>query len=132
MIWELNINTKKRNELVDITNKIESVVKEAKVKEGICIVYCPHTTAAITINEGADPDVKEDILEQLSKMVPEEGSYKHSEGNSDAHIKSSLVGASETIIIKEGKLMLGRWQSIYFAEFDGPRKREVIVKIISG
>jgi len=132
MIWELNINTKKRNELVDITNKIESVVKEAKVKEGICIVYCPHTTAAITINEGADPDVKEDILERLSKMVPEEGSYKHSEGNSAAHIKSSLVGASETIIIKEGKLMLGRWQSIYFAEFDGPRKREVIVKIISG
>ncbi len=128
---EILISTDKRNELVDITDKIREVVKESGVKEGVCIVYCPHTTAAITINENADPDVRRDILVNLSKLIPEKMDYQHSEGNSDAHIKSSLIGASETIIIHDGGLVLGRWQSLFFAEFDGPRERRIIVKIIS-
>ena len=130
MIGEFEVNTGKRNELVDITKKVEQFVGKSKVKEGLCIVYCPHTTAAITINEGADPDVKTDLLKQLSNMVPENEEYKHSEGNSDSHIKSSLIGASEMIVIEESKLVLGRWQSVFFAEFDGPRDRKVIVKIV--
>lgn len=130
MIKELSISTSNRNELVDITNKVKDIVKQSKIKEGICVVYCPHTTAAITINESADPDVQRDILVNLSKLIPENGDYQHSEGNSDSHIKSSLVGASETLIIKDNNLILGTWQNIYFAEFDGPRQRKIIIKII--
>jgi secondary thiamine-phosphate synthase enzyme len=130
MIKEINLNTSKRNELVDITNNIKEIIKQSKVKEGICIVCCPHTTAAITINESADPDVQRDIIVNLSNIIPENGDYHHSEGNSDSHIKSSLIGASETLIIKDNNLILGTWQNIYFAEFDGPRKRKVTVKII--
>jgi secondary thiamine-phosphate synthase enzyme len=125
---EIKVDSNKRNELIDITLEVKEGVKD--VKEGICIVYCPHTTAAITINEGADPDVKEDILMHLGRRVPYEKGYKHSEGNSDAHIKSSLIGASETILIKDGNLVLGTWQKIYFSEFDGPRERKIIVKVI--
>ncbi len=132
MIGEFEVNTSKRNELVDVTKKVGQFVGKSKVKEGLCVVYCPHTTAAITINEGADPDVGDDLLMQLSKIAPENEGYKHGEGNSDSHIKSSLVGASEIIVIEDGKLMLGRWQSVFFAEFDGPRKRKVIVKVIEG
>ena len=128
---EFRVNTSKRNELVDITSEVRKIVKEAGIKDGVCIMYCPHTTAAITINEGADPDVKEDVLMQLRKLVTEDNGYKHSEGNSDAHIKSSIVGVSEVVVIKDGKLVLGQWQSIFFAEFDGPRNRGVIVKVIS-
>lgn len=127
MIKEISLNTSSRNELVDITNKIEELVSD--VKEGIVTVFCPHTTAAITINEGADPDVKKDILWKLSQLIPKDEDYKHSEGNSDAHIKSSLIGCSESVIVKDGKLVLGTWQSIYFCEFDGPRNRKVIVNI---
>ena len=127
---KLDIKTAKRIQLIDITEDINKTIKEKGVKEGICLAYCPHTTAAITINEGADPDVKTDLLRHLGKLVPENGSYKHSEGNSDAHIKSALVGASANIIIKGGKLLLGKWQSVYFAEFDGPRERAVYIKII--
>jgi len=127
---ELNISTKKRNELIDITADIKEIIEKSGLKEGTCVVYCPHTTAGITINEGADPDVKKDILMWLNKLVPESSDFQHSEGNSDAHIKSSLVGISKTLIVKEGDLLLGTWQNIYFAEFDGPRKRKVIVKIM--
>ena len=126
MIKELSIKTNTRNELIDITSEVEELVKD--IKEGTVTVFCPHTTAAITINENADPDVARDILYKLSDLIPKSDDYKHSEGNSDSQLKSSLVGASETIIVKEGKLLLGTWQSIYFAEFDGPRTRKVIIR----
>lgn len=130
MIKEIDIKSNKRNEMMDISSDINDFVNESGIKKGLCFVFCPHTTAGITINEGADPDVKKDIMNYLEKLVPYESNFKHSEGNSDAHIKSSLVGVSETIIIDKNKLVLGTWQSIYFAEFDGPRNRKVIVKII--
>lgn len=130
MIKEFNINTSNRNELVDITQEVKDIVKQSKIKQGICIVYCPHTTAAITINESADPAVQRDITVNLSKLIPEKGDYQHSEGNSDSHIKSSIIGASETLIIKDNSLILGTWQNIYFAEFDGPRQRKVIIKVL--
>ena len=131
MTKQIGVRTSKRNEFVDITGELQSVVEEVKVKSGICYVYVPHTTAAVTINEGADPSVKRDILMMLEKLIPQRASYSHMEGNSDAHIKSSLIGASETIIIQDGRLQLGTWQSVFFCEFDGPRSRRVIVKIIS-
>ncbi len=130
MIKEINISTSKRNELINITDEVTNLVKQSKIKQGICIVYCPHTTAAITINESADPAVQRDIIVNLSKLIPENGDYQHSEGNSDSHIKSSIIGASETLIIKDNNLILGTWQNIYFAEFDGPRQRKVIVKVL--
>ncbi len=126
---ELSISSSKRNELIDITSKIQELIN---IDNGICFIYCPHTTAAITINENADPDVKTDILGHLNSLIPENSNFKHSEGNSDAHIKSSIIGASETIIIKNRKLQLGTWQSIFFCEFDGPRQRKVIIKIMEG
>ncbi len=130
MIKDFALSTSKRNELIDITDEVKDIIKQSKAKQGICVVYCPHTTAAITINESADPAVQRDILVNLTKLIPENEDYQHSEGNSDSHIKSSLVGASETLIIKDNNLILGTWQCIYFAEFDGPRQRKVIVKIL--
>lgn len=126
----INLNTNSRNELVDITPEVEKRVKDSGIKDGLCFVFCPHTTGAITINENADPSVKDDILYTLNKAFPIESSYKHLEGNSDSHVKSSLVGASETLAIENGKLVLGTWQGIYFCEFDGPRSRKVFLKII--
>ncbi len=126
MIKELSVKTNSRNELVDITSEIEKLVNE--IEEGVCFIFVPHTTAAVTINENADPDVKSDILKKLSDLIPEHDDYRHSEGNSDAHLKSSLMGFSETVIIKNGSLVLGTWQSIYFCEFDGPRNRKIIIK----
>lgn len=131
MLKQIGVRTTKRNEFVDITGEVQSVVEESKVKNGICYVYVPHTTAAVTINEGADPSVKRDILMMLEKLIPHTASYAHMEGNSDAHIKSSLIGASEVIIVQDGRLQLGTWQSVFFCEFDGPRSRKVMVKIIS-
>jgi len=125
MIKEFSIKTNKRNEFLDITSQVEETVKD--IKEGTAIVYIPHTTAAVTINENADPDVKSDILKKLSHLIPESDNYQHAEGNSDAHVKASLVGTSETVIIKNGKLVLGTWQGIFFCEFDGPRTRKFIV-----
>lgn len=125
MIKEFSIKTNKRNEFLDITSQVEEAVKD--VKEGTAIVYIPHTTAAVTINENADPDVKSDILKKLSRLIPESDNYQHAEGNSDAHVKASLVGTSEIVIIKNGKLVLGTWQGIFFCEFDGPRTRKFIV-----
>ena len=125
MIKEIKINTTKRNEFVDITSEVADAVKD--IGEGTVTIYCPHTTAAITINEGADPDVQSDILRKLSELVPENDNYKHTEGNSDSHVKASLIGSSATVIVKDGKLLLGTWQAIFFAEFDGPRDRKVII-----
>ncbi len=125
-----NINSKERNQMIDITNCVRSAVEESGIVNGDVIVYCPHTTAAITINENADPDVPHDILLTLEELVPHHNSqYRHCEGNSDAHCKSSLIGCSRQIIIKNKSLNLGTWQDIFFCEFDGPRNRKVILQI---
>lgn len=129
MLKVLILNTD-AEELKEITGEVEAFVKESGVKKGLCLVYCPHTTAAITINENADPDVKEDFLMGLSKSFPKDKEYKHYEGNSHAHLMSAAIGASEMLIIEDGKLVRGTWQGLYFCEFDGPRTRKVYVKII--
>lgn len=116
--------------LVDITNEITEAISESGVLEGLCVVFCPHTTAAITINENADPDVKSDFIRGMDKFFPELNEFHHAEGNSDAHIKSSAIGASETLIITGGRPLLGTWQDVYFCEFDGPRNRKFYVKVM--
>lgn len=121
------VKTGARTPLVNITREVRSAVAELGVEDGAVVVYCPHTTAAITVNENADPDVARDIDAKLSEMVPRAGDYRHAEGNSDGHVKSSLVGCSETILVSGGELVLGTWQGIFFCEFDGPRTRKVIV-----
>lgn len=126
----ISIQTNQHQELIDITSEIDAEIKSEGIKEGYCIVFVPHTTAAVTINECADPDVKEDMVNMLSSLIPKHGSYKHSEGNSDAHIKASLLGSSEYILIKNGGLLLGTWQHVYFFEGDGPRKRSFYLRII--
>lgn len=131
MFKKININTSQKTEFIDITNKISQLLIESKIQEGFMVIYVPHTTAAITINENADPDVVKDIKKEINKIVPFDDNYTHVEGNSAAHIKSSIFGVSETIIIENGKLKLGRWQGIYFCEFDGPRVREVHIKLIN-
>ncbi len=118
--------------MVDITSLIQAAVEERKVKSGICVVFTPHTTAAITINENADPDVPRDIISSLENVFPQNADYRHVEGNSPAHVKSSLVGASELVLIEDGLIVLGTWQSIFFCEFDGPRSRKIFLSIISG
>jgi len=127
----LSIQTRHRCELVDITGQVREAVRESRVNSGICVVYCPHTTAAVTINENADPDVVSDLLMGLERMAPPNGPYRHTEGNSDAHLKSSLVGCSEQVLVQNGGLALGTWQGIYFCEFDGPRQRKVHVHVLS-
>jgi secondary thiamine-phosphate synthase enzyme len=128
MVRYINVKSKSRTEFIDITEMVQNVVKEANVMKGICYLYVPHTTAGITINEGADPSVQRDILNTLNRLVPHEMNYFHREGNADAHIKSTIVGISVNMIIDEGKLLLGTWQSIFFCEFDGPRHRRIAVK----
>jgi secondary thiamine-phosphate synthase enzyme len=128
---ELTIKTNKKTEFIDLTQKIQQLLQENKIQNGLCIVFNPHTTAGITINEGFDSNVEKDILNKLNELIPENHNFLHLEGNSDAHIKASLIGASETIIIKENKLLLGEWQKIFFCEFDGARKRKIFIKIIS-
>jgi secondary thiamine-phosphate synthase enzyme len=123
------VATRSRSDMIDITGEVTRVLRESGVKEGICHVFVPHTTAAVTINENADPDVPRDILMELDKIIPLSDGYRHSEGNSAAHIKASLVGSSETVLVESGRLILGTWQSIFFCEFDGPRKRKVIVRV---
>ncbi|NPA13233.1 MAG: YjbQ family protein [Aquificae bacterium] len=132
MIRYLEVITQKRTHFEDITDEVKEIVKESGVKEGVCYLYVPHTTAGIFINENADPDVKWDIENMLENLIPWENNYKHIEGNAAAHIKSVLVGTDVHIPIHKGKLMLGTWQGIFFAEFDGPRTRMVIAKIIEG
>jgi secondary thiamine-phosphate synthase enzyme len=127
------VKTHERSEIVDITPQVEELLKKSGVKSGICIVYVPHTTAAVSINENADPDVKRDVLMKLEKLIPQrESYYQHSEGNSDSHLKTSLTGPSVTILVENGELVLGRWQGVYFCEFDGPRTREFFVKVMAG
>ncbi|HOQ36309.1 MAG TPA: secondary thiamine-phosphate synthase enzyme YjbQ [Acetivibrio sp.] len=125
----IQVRTHARTEMIDITSRIQDVVRESGIESGICTVFVPHTTAGITINENADPDVVSDILKEVNKIVPFEDGYSHMEGNSAAHIKASMFGFSQQIIIEGGRLVLGTWQGIYFCEFDGPRNREVYVKI---
>ena len=132
MLKYLDVYTEKRTHFVDITDEVKEVLEESGIQEGICYVYVPHTTAGVFINENADPDVKWDIENTLEKLVPWENNYQHVEGNAAAHIKSVLVGSSVSIPVSRGKLLLGTWQGIFFAEFDGPRTRKVIVKIIEG
>ena len=125
----LKIKTGSKTELIDITSEIRNLVRSSSIKEGFCMLYVPHTTAAVTINESADPSVKSDILMILNKIIPWEAGYRHLEGNSPAHIKSTIVGASELIAIENEKLVLGTWQGIFFCEFDGPRNRKVNVHL---
>lgn len=129
MTKSINVKTGSRTEFLNITLKVQQVVKDSGVKSGICYVYVPHTTAAVTINEGADPSVVKDILSELNRVIPRSNNYLHMEGNSEAHIKTSLIGSSETVIVEGGKLQLGTWQAIFFCDFDGPRDRQVIVKV---
>ena len=125
------IETNSHTEFLEITSEVKEIVKNSKVKNGICFLYVPHTTASIFINENADPSVREDIENFLEKLVPEKGNYQHLEGNSASHIKSALLGSSLSIFVEDGNFLLGTWQGIFFAEFDGPRRREVWVKIIT-
>ncbi|MBN2127765.1 MAG: YjbQ family protein [Candidatus Diapherotrites archaeon] len=127
---ELSIKSEKKTEFIDITSRINELIQKNKIKEGISILFVPHTTAAVTVNEGFDSNVLKDIEKKLNELIPENPNFLHSEGNSDAHIKSSIIGASETILIKENQLLLGQWQKIFFCEFDGPRKRKIIIKLI--
>ena len=128
----LSVKTSDRTELIDITSQISKLVKKSDVKEGLCMLYVPHTTAAVTINESADPSVKGDILMILNQVIPWEANYRHLEGNSPAHVKSTLVGASDLVAIENGELVLGTWQGLFFCEFDGPRTRKVHVRILGG
>ena len=130
MVRYINVRSRSRIEFIDITSMVQDVVQEAGVKKGICYLYVPHTTAGITINEGADPSVQRDIQNALSRLIPHEMNYFHREGNADAHIKSTLVGTSAHVIIDEGKLLLGTWQAIFFCDFDGPRHRRIAIKFI--
>lgn len=124
------IRTIERHQFVDITDKVQKCITEAGFKDGLVCVFVPHTTAGVTINENADPDVVYDVLETLAKVIPERAGYRHVEGNSDSHVKSSLIAPSLTVIVENGKLQLGTWQGIYFTEFDGPRNRQCWVKMI--
>ncbi len=130
MIRHLRVKTNARTELVDITQAVQRLVAESGVRSGVCYVYVPHTTAALTINENTDPHVGRDILKELNKIIPFDDDYGHSEGNSAAHIKSTLVGMSKSILVDEGRLALGTWQAVFFCEFDGPRDRRVMVKVM--
>ena len=130
MVRYINVRSRSRIEFIDITSMVQDVIQEAGVKKGVCYLYVPHTTAGITINEGADPSVQRDIQNALSRLIPHEMNYFHREGNADAHIKSTLVGTSAHVIIDEGKLLLGTWQAIFFCDFDGPRHRRIAIKFI--
>lgn len=131
MFREVEVRSKERVEFIDITGLIEKFVSESKVKSGICVIFVPHTTAGVTINENADRSVIGDIKYGLNKIVPEDWNYQHMEGNSPAHIKSTVVGNSLQLIIENNKLLLGTWQGVYFCEFDGPRSRKIYLKILS-
>jgi secondary thiamine-phosphate synthase enzyme len=132
MIQTFHVRTSQQTEFMDITRSVQEAVKKTGVEEGTCLVFVPHTTAAITINENADPSVPEDILMELNKTVPFKDQYHHLEGNSPAHVKASLIGCSQTILVESGKLFLGTWQGIFFCEFDGPRNRKFHVKVVKG
>src|SRR3954463_12610555 len=131
-LQKLKVETSQRNEMVDVTERLLQVVRSQNILEGMLIAYVPHTTAAITINENADPDVKSDLLAKLSALVPQrEAYYQHAEGNSDSHLKAAMLGHSVMVLVESGKLVLGRWQGVYFCEFDGPRRRDLMIKPLS-
>ena len=126
-----HVKTKQRSEIVDVTDCVRRLVQQHHIRDGMAICYVPHTTAAITINENYDPDVKQDLLKKLEALIPKtETYYQHDEGNSDSHVKTSLVGNNTTVLVENGDLVLGRWQGVYFCEFDGPREREMYVKLV--
>lgn len=131
MLETMQVNTPDRSAAVDITNLVARKVQDSGVRSGICLVYIPHTTAGVTVNEGADPAVMEDVLNSLDKLAPWRAGYKHAEGNSAAHIKAILVGGSAQIIIENGRLLLGTWEHIFLCEFDGPRTRKIRIKVIA-
>jgi len=128
---QFTLQTSGRSQLIDITSRVREAVTASGIREGLCTIFIPHTTAAVTINENADPDVVRDFLYELDKIVPWQDGYRHAEGNSAAHLKSSLIGVSKQVLIENGRLILGTWQGIYFCEFDGPRTRRVLVRIDS-
>jgi secondary thiamine-phosphate synthase enzyme len=128
---EIKVISKKRNEMIDITSDVQQIVDKEDIINGLAVIYVPHTTAGVTINEGADPSVKRDIIETLKRIVPESGDYHHMEGNSDAHIKASIIGSSVTVMIENKRLLLGTWQHIFFFEGDGPRNRRVYLDFIN-
>ena len=131
-IMRESVRTHSRNEIVDVTPRVAEAVRARSVQDGMAVAFVPHTTAGITINENADPDVKSDMLEKLSKLVPKhESYYQHGEGNSDSHVKTAMVGNSVTVLVEDGRLVLGTWQGVYFCEFDGPRQRELLIKVVS-
>lgn len=129
---DIHIRTHSPTEMIDITRQVQALVHKSGISDGMCVVFVPHTTAAVTINENADHAVIQDMLTELNKIIPLQDGYRHSEGNSAAHIKSSLTGCSQTVLIEKGTLQLGTWQSLFFCEFDGPRNRKVWLKIIKG
>jgi len=129
---KIKIKTNKRVELIDITGQVQAAATKLKIDSGVCFVFCPHTTAGLTVNENADPAVKSDIINALNKIIPADAGYAHSEGNSDSHLKSSLFGPDLSILVENGALSLGAWQAVYFCESDGPRPREVWIKVIEG
>jgi len=130
MSVQLQVSTSKKMEFVDITSEVERVVKESGVQNGLCHIFVPHTTAGVTINENWDPTVRTDILSALDDLVPASGCYRHAEGNAPAHIKASLMGSSQTALVEGGRLVFGSWQGIFLTEFDGPRRRRVLVKVV--
>jgi len=127
----INISTRSRVQFVDITQRIAELVSNSHVNHGIAVIYSAHTTAGVTVNENADPDVVADLMNTLDRLVPRRGQYAHGEGNSDSHIKASMIGLSVTVPVENGQLMLGTWQGIYFCEFDGPRSRRVLVQLVA-
>ncbi len=130
MLQKFKVETRTRNVMVDVTAQVQKAVEKSGVKSGLACIFTPHTTAGVTINEHDDPDVARDILATLERLVPQKGDYRHFEDNSDSHIKCTLAGCSQTVIIEDGRLALGTWQGVFFCEFDGPRRREVWVKIL--
>jgi secondary thiamine-phosphate synthase enzyme len=130
ILHKISLSTGSRSQFLDITARVQEVISREKVNDGLALVWVPHTTAGLTVNENADPEVVRDIMASLDKKFPRDDGYAHSEGNSAAHIKSSLMGCSQALIVKDGRLALGTWQGLYFCEFDGPRKREVWVKLM--
>jgi secondary thiamine-phosphate synthase enzyme len=130
-VENLRVRTDRRTQLVDVTNAVQSAVAKSGVQQGVCYVYVPHTTAGVTINEHADPDVASDVEGIMDRLVPHKGPYSHAEGNSDSHAKTILTGTSQVIFVENGRLVLGRWQGIFFCEYDGPRERTMQVKVVS-
>lgn len=130
MLFPIEVKTHARTCLVDITEEVRKVIKKSGIESGTCIIYVPHTTAAVTINENYDPSVGEDIVTTLSRIVPPNVHYSHTEGNADAHIKAAIIGSSQTVFFEKGKILFGTWQGVFFCEFDGPRQRRVLVKIL--